>query len=186
MFQSAVFMTYYNLSQAGLGLGRPMRWLYDLLRPLWGGSLFPRAAGSIPAGQPTPQRPLGLEQGEFVRVRTHKEILETLNTETKNRGMYWDAEMVPYCGNTYQVLKRVNTILDEKTGKVINMKGEAVILDGAPCQAKYSCKRLFCPRALYPFWREAWLERAPQGQHAEPCESQHADPRERELAATSR
>ena len=28
----------------------------------------------------------------------------------------WDAEMVPYCGGTYRVLKRVSRIIDEKTG----------------------------------------------------------------------
>src|SRR5262249_5032171 len=38
----AVYSAYYNLSQAGIGLGRPMRWLYNILRPLWRGTRFPR------------------------------------------------------------------------------------------------------------------------------------------------
>jgi len=34
------------------------------------------------------------------------------------------------------------------------------ILEGVTCQARYSDRRMFCPRAIYPFWRESWLERA--------------------------
>jgi hypothetical protein len=159
MIRAAIYASYYNLSQAGIGLGRPMRWLYDRLRPLWRGSRFPRTAGQIPAGSPTPQRQLHLRPGEIVRVRPHEEILTTLNTETKNRGMYWDAEMVPFCGKEFRVLKRVDQILEERTGRMLKMKGEAVILEDAACEGRYSCKRYFCPRALYPFWREIWLER---------------------------
>ena len=54
IFSGLVYSMYYNLSQAGIGLGRPMRWLYDKLHPLWRGTLFPRKSGTIPDGQPTP------------------------------------------------------------------------------------------------------------------------------------
>src|SRR5262249_1021236 len=50
LVQGFVYAGYYWLSQSGLGLGRPMRWLYNRLAPLWRGSLFPRTAGAIPAG----------------------------------------------------------------------------------------------------------------------------------------
>jgi hypothetical protein len=166
MVRSFIYAVYYNLSQAGLGLGKPMRWLYDALHPLWGGPRFPRTPGHIQSGQPTPKRALDLVAGELVRVKPHQEILTTLNTESKNRGMYWDAELVPYCGQTFRVLKRVEQILDEKTGQMLKLKGEAVILEGVYCQARYSCKRFFCPRALYPFWREAWLDRAGEPRHS--------------------
>ena len=32
-------------------------------------------------------------------------------------------------------------------------------IEGAVCEAKYSERRLFCPRGIYPFWREIWLKR---------------------------
>jgi hypothetical protein len=107
---------------------------------------------------------LSLQPGELVRVKSHHEILRTLNAGSKNRGMYWDAEMVPYCGKTYRVLNRVTRIIDEKTGKMQEMKNPCIILDSVVCQARYSCCRMFCPRSIYPYWREVWLERvAPAG-----------------------
>jgi len=159
--KGSVYASYYMLSNAGLGLGRSMRWFYNKFRPLWKGTLFPRSTGTISVGQPTPlqSQPLNLQPGELVRVKPHAEILKTVNAENKNRGLYFDAEMVPYCGGTYRVLKRVTNILDEKTGKMSRMKTASIILEGVFCQARYSHCRMFCPRAIYPYWREIWLER---------------------------
>ena len=75
-----VYSMCYNLSQAGIGLGRPMRWLYDKCHPLWRGTPFPRKNGTIPAGQPTPSVSLNLQPGELVRVKPYEEILQTLTT----------------------------------------------------------------------------------------------------------
>jgi hypothetical protein len=155
----AVYAAYYALSQAGLGLGPVMRWLYSKLYPLWGGPDFPRKSGSIPNGKPTPTGTLDLQPGELVQVKSHEDILRTLNLESKNRGMLWDAEMVPYCGNIYRVLKRVSKLINERTGKMQHMKNPCIILESVVCQAKYSGCRALCPRSLYPFWREIWLER---------------------------
>ena len=94
-----------------------------------------------------------------MRVKPHEEILQTLTTASKNRGMYWDAEMVPYCGQTHRVLKRVTHIIDERTGKMQEMKSPCIILDSVVCQARYSGCRMFCPRSIYPYWREIWLEK---------------------------
>jgi hypothetical protein len=154
-----VYSIYYNLSQAGIGLGRPMRWFYDKAHLLWGGSMFPMKFGTIPTNQPTPGGELNLRPGELVRVKSHKEILRTLNTEGKNRGMSWDSELVPYCGGTYRVLGRVTKIINEQTGKMQEIKNPCVILDSVVCQSRYSSCRLFCPRAIYSWWREIWLER---------------------------
>ena len=154
-----IYSLYYNLSQSGLGMGRPMRWLYDKLHRLWGGPQFPRSVGPIPEGSPTPADTLNLQEGELVRVKPHREILKTLNAASRNRGLLWDAEMVPYCGGAYRVLKRVSRILDEKTGVMQDMKNPCIILDKVICQSRYSGCRMFCPRSIYPYWREIWLER---------------------------
>ena len=159
LLTSLIYSMYYNLSQAGIGLGAPMRWLYEEMRPLWGGSRWPKAGGVIPEGQPTPTRTLGLEPGELVRVKSHEEILATVTVSNVNRGMYWDAELVPYCGGTYRVLKRVTKIIDEKTGKMLEMKNPCIILDSVVCQARYTSGRMLCPKSMYPYWREIWLER---------------------------
>ncbi|MBI3853197.1 MAG: hypothetical protein HY298_23350 [Verrucomicrobia bacterium] len=154
-----IYSRYYNLSIAGLGLGRIMRWFYDKFHPLWRGTPFPRKSGSIPAGQRTPGGTLNLQPGELVRVKSHKKILATLDTASKNRGLYFDAEAVPYCGGTYRVARRVSKILDERTGKLVKMKTESIVLEGVYCQARYSACRMFCPRSIDSYWREIWLER---------------------------
>ena len=159
ILQGFIYWVYYSISQAGVGVGRPMRWFYDLLSPLCGGPLFPRKIGTIPAGEPTPLVKLNLQPGEWVRVKSHLEILKTVDVDNKNRGMHWDAELVPYCGGEYRVLDRVTRIIGEQTGKIQEMKSPCIILESVVCQARYSSCRLFCPKSMYPFWREAWLER---------------------------
>jgi len=155
-----VYSAYYHLSQSGLGLGPAMRMFYNKFHRVWGGTRFPRLNGKIPEGKPTPSAVLNLQPGELVHVKSHDEILNTVDSSNKNRGMYWDAELVPYCGGTYQVLKRVTKLIDEKTGRMVAMKTPCIILDGVVCQARYSPCRMFCPKSMYPYWREVWLERA--------------------------
>jgi hypothetical protein len=67
--------------------------------------------------------------------------------------------MVRYCGNVYRVLARVERVIEEPTGRMISLTNDCIILDDVVCRAEYSTRRLFCPRSLYPFWREIWLER---------------------------
>jgi hypothetical protein len=69
--------------------------------------------------------------------------------------------MERFSGQVFPVLDRVERLLDERTGKMIELKRDCVILDGAVCGGCLSTNRLFCPRAIYPYWREAWLERVP-------------------------
>jgi hypothetical protein len=154
-----IYSMFYSLSQVGIGVGPAMRRLYDRFCPLWHGTKFPRKAGMIPVGRPTPMVDLNLQPGEIVRVKSHEEILGTLNTSSMNRGLLWDAEMVPYCGGTYRVLKRVTQIINEKTGCIQTLKNPCIILDSVVCQARYSKCRIFCPRSIYLYWREIWLER---------------------------
>src|SRR4030095_708418 len=156
---SLLYSLYYNLSQAGIGLGPPMRWLYDKLRWLWRGSRWPRTPGLLPEGSPTPIATLNLQEDEVVRVKSHDEILRTVTTANLNRGMLWDAELVPYCGGTYRVLKRVTKSIDEKTGRMVEMKTPCIVLDSVVCQARYSNCRMLCPKSMFPYWREIWLER---------------------------
>jgi hypothetical protein len=154
-----VYFLYYWLSRAGIGLGRPMRWFYDHFYFLWGGTPYPRRTGTIPTGEPTPMETLNIQPGELVRIKPYREILKTLNSQSRNRGLYFDAEEVPYCGGAYRVLRRVERIVNERTGRMQEMKTPCVILDSVICEGRYSECRLFCPRSIYPYWREIWLER---------------------------
>jgi hypothetical protein len=43
---------------------------------------------------------------------------------------------------------------------MINISADCLILEGAVCSGERSVGRWFCPREIYPYWREAWLRRA--------------------------
>lgn len=104
----------------------------------------------------TPARVLNLQPGELVRVRSRKEILETLDTRRHNRGLNFDTHLLRYCGREARVLGRVRQIIDERSGKMIQLSSDCIVLDGVVCHGDY---RRFCPRGIYPWWREIWLER---------------------------
>jgi hypothetical protein len=155
------YIGYNSLANAGLKLGKPLRGLYDFVQKLYGGIPYPMRPGDIPLGKPTPVEALNLQPGEWVRVKSHKEILATMDRYKRNRGMYFVADQVPYCGRTFQVAKRVNQIIDERSGRMIKMKTPAIMLEGAICGGRYTEFCMFCPRSTYPYWREIWLERVP-------------------------
>jgi len=156
-FWYAVF--FYFAQSRRTVLAPPLRWLYDRFQYLRGGVPFPRRPGTLPPGRPAPVSNLNLEPGDLVRVKTYGEILATVDSANCNRGLFFDAELVPYCGGEYRVRTRVRNFIDEKTGKMALLKTPAVILEGVWCQSCYSTRRVFCPRSIYSWWREAWLER---------------------------
>jgi hypothetical protein len=158
-FAAMLFTLYSVMEGAGVGFGAPMRWVYDRFQQLRGGAVYPKRRGRIPLGQPTPANTLNLSPGEAVRVKSIDEILGTLNRENFNRGLFFDYEYVAFCGKTYRVLRRVERIINEKTGALVKLKSDAIILEGVACEARYAECRRFCPRAIYPYWREIWLER---------------------------
>ena len=156
---SFMFFLCEQLASAGLGVGAAVRWTYDTVQKVRGGTPYPVRLGTIPAGAPNPAVKLDLKKGELVRVRGYQEILQTIDENSNNRGMSFDAEMVPFCGGTYRVLDRVSQIIDEKTGKMLRLRKDCIMLDGVECRACYAKHRKFCPRSIYPYWREIWLDR---------------------------
>jgi hypothetical protein len=123
------------------------------------GRPYPQLCGT--AGAKTPSAMLNLQPGELVDVRTKEEILQTLNKEQRNRGLWFDLEMVPYCGERdVRVLAKVEKIVDEKTGRMLKIPGSCHILEGVTCKGMRSATRMFCSRGIYPYWREIWLSRS--------------------------
>lgn len=107
----------------------------------------------------TPADRLDLQPGEWVRVKSREEIARTLDARGMNRGLRFDREMLFFCGQTFRVRRRVDRFIDETKGKLIDLQTDAVILEDAVCRGDHVPTRWFCPRAIYPFWRECWLER---------------------------
>jgi hypothetical protein len=104
----------------------------------------------------TPKEVLDLQPGELVQVKDKEEIFQTLDTKDRNRGLMFDVEMLRYCGRQARVLQRVERIVDERTGRLLELPGDCIILDGVICSGHY---HQYCPRNIYPFWREIWLRR---------------------------
>jgi hypothetical protein len=124
-----------------------------------GGRRFPFIEGKL---RKTPEATLGLRPGELVRVKSREKIVDTLDVNNQNRGMSFDPEMLMYCGREARVRQRVQKIIDEETGRMVHFKNSCIILEDVVCTAKY---HRYCPRGIYPYWREIWLERV-----AEPAE----------------
>ena len=102
---------------------------------------------------------LGLEPGEVVEVRSLDEIGATLDDQAKHRGLRYSEEMTPACGKRFVVKNRVDRLIDERTGRMIELKNDCIVLQGFVCSGDRSPSALFCPRAAYPLFREAWLRR---------------------------
>lgn len=124
-------------------------WLREGLR--WG---FVKGAGTK-----TPTGHTDLQPGELVRIKSKEEILKTLNKNLLNRGLGFEEEMARYCGREARVLRRVDRCIDEKTGKLLRMKNPCIVLEDTICAGAYNVN---CPRSIYAFWREIWLERIPE------------------------
>jgi hypothetical protein len=138
-----LFNAYQRLSQRFLP--RPLR--------IRDGRRYPFIEGSR---QRTPVEVLNLQPGELVRVKSKEEIVKTLDAHNANRGMSFDGEMVRFCGREARVLRRVEQIIDEKSGRMIRFKTPCIMLEDVTCTGAYHRQ---CPRGIYPYWREIWLER---------------------------
>jgi hypothetical protein len=90
---------------------------------------------------------------QVVEVRHKDEIMPTLSPENRNRSMWFDPEMIPYCGTRARVNRHVQRIIDESTGKMVKL-GDCVVLDNVVCQGIY---HRFCQREIPLYWRSAWL-----------------------------
>ncbi len=116
-----------------------------------------------PAAVTTPPN-LNLQPGDWVEVRSPEEIAPSLNERGLTRGLTFDAEMIPYCGRRFQVKDRVERIIDERDGHMIDIKSDCLILDGVVCSGEHSIGHWFCPRAIYPYWRENWVRPVDQSE----------------------
>ena len=109
-------------------------------------------------GTQTAPAGLNLQAGEVVRVRSPDAIEATLDETGHNRRLSFDREMLPYCGQMLRVKYRAERIIDEKTGRMLKLPKDCLVLDGAVCSGERTPGSWFCPRQIYAFWREAWVE----------------------------
>jgi len=130
--------------------------LFNLAQGLRGGVGFP--ANRPSARAVSPRTDLNLQPGELVRVREPERIFETLDRSGRNRGLWFDRDMLKRTKEHHKVLARVDRIIDDASGRMLQMKTPCIVLDGVDASGELLG---FCPQHDLPFWREAWLERIP-------------------------
>ena len=111
----------------------------------------------------TPSERLDLRVGEWVQVRSAREVLATLDRNGCNRGMEFKAEMFQFCGRKFPVIARMNRRIDERTGMMREFRNECIMLLSVHCHGQ----RSFCARNNYHYWREIWLHRCSRADNAE-------------------
>jgi hypothetical protein len=104
----------------------------------------------------TPTGSTDLQPGELVRIKPKAEIMATLTKDLRNRGLGFEEEMARHCGREARVLRRVDRCIEEGTGRLLLMKNPCIVLEDVVCEGAYHAN---CPRSIYSFWREIWLER---------------------------
>lgn len=100
---------------------------------------------------------LGLQEGEWIQVRTAQEIQTTLNENNVFDGLVFLQGMWKHCGKKYQIFKRVERILDYKNSRMVKLKN-IVFLKGIYCQDDPS-ELIDCDQTCFYYWKEAWLRR---------------------------
>ena len=97
-----------------------------------------------------------LQAGDWVRVRTLKEIAAIVNHWGQVKGCAFMPEMAKYCDTTQRVLKPMERFVDERDLLVKKSRG-ILFLEGVVCEGTEDFGR--CDRSCFHFWREEWLEK---------------------------
>jgi hypothetical protein len=105
----------------------------------------------------TPNESLNLRSGDVVRVKSPTEIAKTLDQEGKNRGLAFTVEMLPFCGRTFRVLRRLDRMILDPSRTMVELRN-TVILEDVICDGCHIL-RGGCPRENFHYWREIWLTR---------------------------
>lgn len=102
-----------------------------------------------------------LNPGDWVRVKTSAEIARTLDKNSKNKGLWFDRDMLKFCGQTFQVRGRVQQIVDITSLAMIPMKSPCIMLETVHFTGEFQG---FGEQHDYLYWREVWLQpvRAPE------------------------
>jgi hypothetical protein len=97
------------------------------------------------------------QHGDWVMVRTPKEIFATLDAKGKLRGLSFTQEMTKFCGKKYRVWKKLNKIILEATGELRAIRTPTFLLEGVFCDGTAHGN---CDRSCSCFWRAEWLRPA--------------------------
>ena len=98
-----------------------------------------------------------LAPGQDVVVQDRVHICQTL-VNNKTKGLWYDRDMVRYCGNASVVERGVDHLIHEGTGEMVTIKTPCWILRNMTATGEF---HRLCPQHEHIFWREAWLRLPP-------------------------
>jgi hypothetical protein len=104
---------------------------------------------------------VNLKVGDWVVVRSPREILATLDQNASLEELPFMPQMLQYCGMKFRVRKRAHKICDTVHATGARRMADAVFLDDVHCNGKAFGG---CEMGCSIIWKEAWLRRADEKQ----------------------
>ncbi len=108
----------------------------------------------------TPAESLGLRAGEKVVVKQMRQVTQSLDAKSHNRGLLFSPDMRLECGHERRVERYLEKIIVDGTGEMRKMKN-TVYLEDSYCSCAHAAIG-GCPRGEFVYWREIWLQRKEQ------------------------
>lgn len=142
-----------NLTLAGFLVAALTR-LFNYIQWLRSGVGYPVIATDNRTATPTAAT--GIAAGSRVRVLPLEQISKTLDKRGKNRGMGFTGEMAKYCGQEYAVESAITRIIDDASGRMLQMKYPCLVLKGVRASGE---TELLCGQHELIYWREVWFEK---------------------------
>ena len=143
-------MLFREMKTKSVGI---LKALNSIVFPIWWRLRIKELYGSLSL---TPDVALDLQPGELVEVKSFNSIRDTLDKHGRNKGLEFHYDMKKYCGKRLKVKNRIDRLINESNGKMMNLKN-TVILEDVTCD--YAYRFLGCTRSIYKYWREIWLKR---------------------------
>ncbi|MFN7933202.1 MAG: hypothetical protein U0R19_07735 [Bryobacteraceae bacterium] len=95
-----------------------------------------------------------LQAGDWVEVKSLKEIEQTLDSSGAERGLRFLPDMARFCGQKLRVHKRLERMFLEESRQLRKVK-RTVLLEKSHCEgAEHRCDR-----CCFYYWREVWLKK---------------------------
>ncbi len=136
-------------------------WYAGILGPSkYASKVFPttRVGRALPVGRGNraakKMERIEVEPGDWVEIRSVREIFATLDAKGQHRGLPFTKEMVKFCGRRFKVYKRLDRIVLEATGELRKMKNPTLLLEGVFCDGEFHGN---CDRSCFCYWRDGWL-----------------------------
>jgi hypothetical protein len=117
-----------------------------------------------------------LRSGDWVQIKSPREIAETLDAEGELENLPFMPEMVGFCGQRMRVVRRAEKTCIEYPGGGYKIReflnNNTFVLEGARCSGDAHDG---CQRACAIFWKNGWFRKLENGEASSPIDSSGID-----------